>query len=210
MRTFFLLVSFVLFGFALQAQTLDSLFIRMPMAVVPYLDVSQRNDLVDFYDAKQKAVVKGRFDDVCELVERTESFLTLRIAEGKVVYQMKLVEGKRKKSYLLVAKTICSDLCVSELNVYDTEWNEVAAPQFTRLPAPSDFLKRECLKGEQWRMQRLLLSGLSIFPVSASISPDSPTIVYRHALSHVLDVDDYEAVKPIVVDSLEKRFEIKR
>ena len=68
----------------LQAAPVDSLFLGISAAEMPELDRSARMDLLDFWDSGLEARTPGTFGDTICLVSRTDSALTLQLADAAV------------------------------------------------------------------------------------------------------------------------------
>lgn len=81
-RTALCLLEAVFAAAALNASPVDSLFLGIPAAEMPELDRSARMDLLDLWDSGIEAKVPGTFGDTLCLTERTDSTLTLRLAEA--------------------------------------------------------------------------------------------------------------------------------
>lgn len=71
-------------------ETLATLFIAVPLTLIPLLDHNSRMDMVDLYDAGQTALVENRYGGESELTALSDSVLTVRLTEVSTL-QMRLL-----------------------------------------------------------------------------------------------------------------------
>lgn len=71
-------------------ETLATLFIAVPLTLIPLLDRNSRMDMVDLYDAGQTALVENRYGGESELTALSDSVLTVRLTEVSTL-QMRML-----------------------------------------------------------------------------------------------------------------------
>lgn len=72
----------------------DSLFLALPAAEMPELERSARMDLLDLWASGLEAAVPGALGDTLRLTERTDSTLTLTLADA-ATWRFRVTPGGR-------------------------------------------------------------------------------------------------------------------
>ena len=68
-----------------QAQTIRDMFKAMPDSLTPYLSANNRLDMMDFMDAKMKAVVTNELDGESEMLFLSDDSLSIQMNEAVLV-----------------------------------------------------------------------------------------------------------------------------
>lgn len=68
-----------------QAQTIRDAFKAMPDSLTPYLSVNNRLDMMDFMDAKMKAVVTNELDGESEMLSLSDDSLSIKMNEALLI-----------------------------------------------------------------------------------------------------------------------------
>ena len=79
MKRYLLYILFLLQGLATQAESIDSLFTRVPASVLPMLAHNARLDLLDLYNYKMTAKAENDFGGTSYLLVKAENFLHLKL-----------------------------------------------------------------------------------------------------------------------------------
>ena len=74
-----------LFSVSASAQTVREAFKAMPDSLMPYLTANNRLDLMDFMDAKMKAVVTNLLDGQTEMTFLSDDSLSIRMSDALTV-----------------------------------------------------------------------------------------------------------------------------
>jgi len=75
-----------------QAQTVRDAFKAIPDSLMPYLTTNNRLDLMDFMDAKMKAVVTNTLEGETEMTFLSDDSLSIRMSDA-LTLQMKTVKA---------------------------------------------------------------------------------------------------------------------
>lgn len=192
-----LLFIFFQSSLAAKAETLDSLFSRVPEEVMPIFDRTNKLDLLDLYNCNLPATVENKFGGKSQLLEKNETYLKLQTTSVGT-WQMKLL-GTAQNSLILTVHTLKAGGSSSTLKVYDLEWNEMEFP----LPHPSlkDFLVPSLELSEDEAQD--LETVLSMAPMEAEWNDSLASLVCSVSISG-LSREDKEKVssilKPIFYD----------
>ena len=173
-----LLVMFAALG-EVAAQDMRSLFVNAPDTIFPLLTRTNREDCVDFLDAKMRARVSNRLDGKSELVVLTRSFLELQ-SSGSSTVQMKLLPFGGD-SIISVVRTVCAEACSSRINFYKRDWSSVDI-SFVR-PAVEDFFVSADSIDEA-------LSFCDIYLVKLSLSSTDNTLVAEYTMPLYMNEED--------------------
>lgn len=81
----FFILYYLLFSVSASAQTVREAFKAMPDSLVPYLTANNRLDLMDFMDAKMKAVVTNLLDGQTEMTFLSDDSLSIRMSDALTI-----------------------------------------------------------------------------------------------------------------------------
>ena len=68
-----------------QTQTVRDLFKSMPDSLVPYLSTNNRLDMIDFMDAKMKAIVTNSLGGETEMIYLSDDSLAVKLNESSLL-----------------------------------------------------------------------------------------------------------------------------
>ena len=165
MRTHFFLFALML-STLLPAQTrMRDLFAQAPDSIFPLLTKNNKLDMIDFCENSMPGVIKNSFDNRCELLQLTDSYLKLQLSERCLV-EMRLLTD----STFCMVRTYYGSAPDSHVALLDTAWH--ALPQQVQAPAVREFLSAEVSEDV-----RLALEALPF--VSATLSADDNSITWH-------------------------------
>ena len=127
--------------FGLHAQTAQEAFISMPESILMHLNVNARKDLVDLYQAKQKAALTNLLEDTVVLESMTPDYLLLNTGNGNmqiIVLQM----VNESKLYCLI-QTVCAPVCDSRIEFYSVSWKQLNTSTFITPFPQTDFINTD-------------------------------------------------------------------
>lgn len=167
------------------AQDMRTLFITAPDTIFPLLDVSAREDCVDFLDAGMRARVTNRLGGKSELLAITPSFLELRCSDSSTV-QMRLFPCTGD-TVVAVVRTVCAEACDSRISFYRKDW--ATAPITFERPLLSDFFVSSDSLDH-------CIVRCDIYLVALSLSPDDDTLVAEYTMPRYMSEEDAKLVTP--------------
>ena len=133
-----LLLSLVTLLYA-EAQTpIRSWLVSMPDSVMPLLTKNDRLDLIDFYEARMRAVVNNRFDGKSSLDTLTENFLRISYTPSADV-TMKLLPVNDTTDILCMATTAKAMVNDSRIAFFDMQWQPLDLTFYMHEPRIEDF-----------------------------------------------------------------------
>ena len=191
-KIIFILFLFCLAGHLIQAQTIRDLFARMPQSEFLPLTVSDRLDLIDFYNAGQKAVVKNRLDDSCSIIRMTNDYL--QIQTGKNTTELFLLPMVNDSKIIGLIQTVCAPACDSRLEFYTASWKKLTTSMFITFAGKYDFLK-DGINREDETVKNALIP-LDIFLMQLHYDPDKQMLQQYYTTPDYLNGEDRAKVTP--------------
>ena len=126
-----------------EARVMKDFFIAMPDSLMPMLDANARKDLVDICLSGMSTALPNEWDGTSMLQKLTDNFLQLREdSEGLVTTRMALITHG-KDTVICVVRTLCTPQPTSELQFFNSQWQEQDAEKFIKLPLLTEFIRNK-------------------------------------------------------------------
>ncbi|MEG1564487.1 MAG: DUF3256 family protein [Bacteroides sp.] len=135
---FLLALGFFSFS-SVQAQLAKTVFVQMPDSLLPLLTAVNRADCIDFLESQMKAQVDNRFGQKSEMTALGKDYLCLQLSP-QTTWQMKLLPASDSTKVICVVSSACAPVCDSRIQFYTTDWKELPASDFLKLPVMNDFI----------------------------------------------------------------------
>ena len=121
------------------ARVMKDLFIAMPVSLMPMLDENARKDLVDICLSGMTTSLPNEWGGTSALQKLTDNYLKLREdSEGTVVTDMALLP-RGKDTVVCVVRTLRTPQPVSEVQFFNSRWQELKADKLLKLPDMEEF-----------------------------------------------------------------------
>lgn len=163
-----------------RAVPIDTLFAKMPPALLPLLDWDGRLDCLDLYNGKMRAEVTNVLGERSRLVEKTDDYLRVELSAASRMELKLLPLGGDTVVWRI--HTVLAPAAESRLDAYTTRWEQaegVAVP----VPAVSDFWVRpDTLTEERFDELR---HAAGVPWVAASFSPTAAELTFSLSLDDV-------------------------
>ncbi|MBP5360796.1 MAG: DUF3256 family protein [Bacteroidaceae bacterium] len=125
------------------ARVMKDLFIAMPDSLMPMLDTNARKDLVDICLSGMSTALPNEWNGTCALQKLTDKFLQLREdSEGIVSTRMALLTHG-KDTVVCMVRTLRTPQPMSEVQFFNTRWQEQKADKWIKLPQLTEFVRNE-------------------------------------------------------------------
>lgn len=167
------------------AQSMRQIFVNVPDSVFPLLTRTNREDCIDFLDAKMRARVINRLDGKSELLSITDNFLELRSSDSSTV-QMRLLPYAGD-TIIAVVRSVCAEACDSRIAFYKKSW-EPAPVSFARPPIAEFFHSPDSAA--------LYMPKCDIYLVKLTLSPDEEVLVAEYTMPQYMNKEDAAAIAP--------------
>ncbi|MBP5629646.1 MAG: DUF3256 family protein [Bacteroidaceae bacterium] len=126
-----------------EARVMKDFFIAMPDSLMPMLDANARKDLVDICMSGMSTALPNEWDGTSMMQKLTDTFLQLREdSEGLVTTRMALITHGRD-TVICVVRTLSTPQPTSELQFFNSQWQEQNVEHFIKLPSLTEFLRDE-------------------------------------------------------------------
>ena len=127
-----------MFSASVGAQSLAQEWISFPQELTPTIEPNRRMDMVDLYNAGQKATVTTRLGGTAELTALGSNYMSIKLSECNTL-QIKKFTGE-KDSIFVVIHTITAPAANSRLEIYDKSWHRLTTSKYLALPTLDDFI----------------------------------------------------------------------
>jgi hypothetical protein len=197
MQKSFIIFLLLCIGFTAESQTAADVFITLPEPLFLTLSENNRLDLIDLYQANQKAGVKNRLEDSCFLVKLTDDFM--QIENGNNTFELFLLPMVNDSKIVCLIQTVCAPVCDSRLAFYTTNWKKLDTGIFISLADKSKFIKDDVDSKEQG-VKNVLIS-LDIPFMKLHYDSEQQAMLQYYNTPQYLSEDDKEKVKSFLKES---------
>ena len=168
------------------------LYVDMPEAVDPVMPRKQRAELLEYVKAGMGDSIANRFGRQAHMtvLDTLHHRIVVRNTATSTL-ELKLLAHGGDTAVALV-RTVCTPLCHSALQLYDTRWRALPAPA---LPRSADWLdgERAARHGaDTANLRRMLAADF----VSLTFAPGGDTLLVRNHILDYLGEEDRERVRP--------------
>lgn len=210
MKKTLIILSMLVCVLSVHAQNMKTLFVSMPDSVAPLLTAVNRADCVDFLDSNMKAEVKNRFGKISELKTLTDDYLFMQTTEHSSM-EMKLLPMNDTVRVICAVFTACGPACDSRICFYDTQWQELDADDFVRIPSADAFyLPQDASTDADAYADARNKADMTL--IKATLSPDDTNLTFVYTTPDYLGKEEREKVEgwlkkePLVYQWDKKRF----
>lgn len=180
-----LLIACMLCSLTLPAQDIKSLFIELPDSLSPLLTKVNREDFGDFLASNMKAEVRNRFGKTSEMITMTDDYLMLKVSSVSTA-EMKLLPVNDSVKVICVVRTYTAPAADSQIEFYDTSWQELPLSDFLTLPTEDTFYKHP-QSAVQADSLRNLRASADMYLLKAELSKEEPVLTFTYTTPDYLD-----------------------
>ena len=184
------------------ARSVSEVFVDEVSPVFGKIDKTTRLDMVDYYAAGQKKVVRDQMDGETYIESMTDDYMKVVISSAATV-EMRLVDSRQGK-IIVVSTTYTLPAADSRIDIYDETWNPLDSRHYVAMPVLDDLLV-----GVDKKRRSEIESIVDFTLIGASLA-DADTIVFTPSFDKYLPDEDYDAIKPYVRTSVVYRWNGKR
>lgn len=131
-----------------QAQKIDRFYIDMPEALQPTLSRQQRLELLEYVKADMGDSTANRFGRQAHVLLMDTLARHIRVQNTDVSrFEMKLFTPAAGDTAIAVIRTVCTPVCNSILQCYDTRWQKRTDIAFRR-PRATDWLDEDRIRSD--------------------------------------------------------------
>lgn len=123
------------------AQDITPYFTIIPDNILGYVNIGLRKDLIDLYNAKQKAEVRNLLGGTTCLEFMSPEYMKLRLSD-KTTMEMKMIQNPGDSTAIIIVnKSLDTVYPESVLSVYTSDWRSLPLANYYEQPRLTDFLK---------------------------------------------------------------------
>ena len=196
-KAFYLLGILAFWAVTLSAQNIEQLYVNMPDGLNPTISKQNRLELVEYYKANQGDTTQNRFGNKVRILvyDSVQSYLVVKNT-AQSIFEMKLFHFA-SKPVIGIIQTVCSPICQSIIQFYDTAWAPV--PTKFKIPPVSEWLDSILIQSSdvdaQW-----IKNALSINFVTLSFSRTGESILAKNNTLQFLSDADRKTIQPYFID----------
>jgi len=178
----------------LMSQTIVKMYVNMPDILNPTLSKQNRLELVEYFKAKQGDSIANRFDHQVHLLKLDTLNQHILVKNTKTsTFDMKLIRQADSTIVIGIIRTVCSPVCLSSVEFYDTAWNLI--PVRFNMPKSIEWLDVNNIPTDRidltWAKN---LMGISF--ISLSFSEKDQSITARNNTLDFLSDEDRKVISP--------------
>jgi len=181
----FLFIFFSMFGYG---QTIGDLFRSMPSGLLP--GVSEDNKTMLLVDTGT-TVVPYAMGEVHK-IRQSNTFLQIRTSAIGTT-QLKMLPVAKDSVIVCLIKTVCGDLCDSNISFYTTDWEKLEDEHFLPVIAAEYFFNSSRKETENYKYA---VSLPDIYPISAKFSDGGSDLTLTFNYRERLNDDQIAEIQP--------------
>jgi hypothetical protein len=166
-----ILFLFLFLSMCSYGQTIGDLFRTMPSLLLP--GVSENNKTMLLLDTGT-TVIPYTMGEI-QKIRQSNDFLQIRTSAVGTT-QLKMLPVTPDSVIICVIKTVCGDICDSNISFYSTKWMKLAQERFMPLPTAEYFIESSHKEAENYKYD---VSLLDIYPISAEFSDGDSLLTLR-------------------------------
>lgn len=184
------------------ARSVSEVFVDEASPVFGKIDKTTRLDMVDYYAAGQKKVVRDQMDGETYIESMTDDYMKVVISSAATV-EMRLVDSRQGK-IIVVSTTYTLPAADSRIDFYDETWHPLDSRRYVAMPVLDDLFV-----GVDKKRRSEIESIVDFTLIGASLA-NVDTIVFTPSFDKYLSDEDYDTIKPYVRSSVVYRWNGKR
>ena len=133
------LLAMALMPCAMQAQSLNDLFLQMPMEVCPALTEYNRLELVDNQKNGKEMRTRNAFQSFSTMKALTDDYAHLSVSASSEKVMKLLTKNDGSKIIMVISTVFCDSIPDSSISFYSTEWQPLDATAYIGEPISAEF-----------------------------------------------------------------------
>lgn len=196
----FILPLFCILSISSHSQvTMPELWKTMPDSIIPYLNLTVRNEMLDFNNMKIKDSSKNLLDGKSRINQIDDRFADIQLTDN-INLQLRILQRTDSSQIICMVKTYGKEKMESTTSFYKADWNNIEERYGLQCMDTADIAlqaltqKPDTMTEEKFISLRKLIEPVM---VSATLgSGDAPTITYSLS-SPIIKSEDKESINVI-------------
>ncbi len=186
----YILLFFIFISLTGYSQTIGSLFQSMPADILP--GVSEDNKTMLLVDTG-KTTVPYTFGEISK-IRQSSDYLEIRSSDIGIT-QLKLLPVGQDSVIVCVIKTVCGDVCDSNISFYTTDWRKLEKSTFLPSISAENFFDSSKKETENYKYA---VSLPDIYPISAAFGDTGNDMTLTFNYKRHLSDDLIAEIKPFL------------
>ncbi len=179
-------------GSTATAQSISEAWKNAPKQVVPTIEPNRRMDMVDLYNAGQKATAPTLLDGTAEITAMGKSYINVKLSDCNTL-QIKQVADKDKTLYIVI-RTVYAPAAASRIEIYDNTWQRYDESLYIELPTTADFI----LSAVTPEQRIDVLQSILLPTIAYEMNEANDHITATPSYEQTLDPDTYRRLSPLL------------
>lgn len=188
-----IVINILFVPFFINAQQISKFYISMPEILDPVLSQKQRYELLEYAKSGLGDKVSNKFNQqtIITQLDTINNYIQVKNTESST-FEMFLFENN-SETVIGVIKTVCSPICQSHINFYNTNWQK--HPIDLKMPSATDWLTSNINDFEKNNLYNIL----SVSFISLQYDPISKNIIAQNNSLEYLDTQEKEKLEDKVI-----------
>jgi hypothetical protein len=198
MKKFILAIFISAVAVSASAQDMKDIILTMPESIIYGLEASDKNLLASGLDDTTRMVVnRGRLGQIIRQGVSPD-FISLKSSDAGTT-EIKLLPLVNESQIICVIKTVCANICDSQIQFYTTRWVPIAQADLFPKVDKEWFLKPGIDKDSQ--EFRNAYAALDMSPVRMELLPADTSLKVYFGIDKYLNKEDYKKIEPFLIDN---------
>ena len=143
------------------AQSMDSLFVKVPKKELPMLETNPRMDMIDLYNYNMEAKGENIFGGNSVMEKKSDNYILIRLSD---VSQWEMMRLKKSDGgcILLCTHTLTDGVSGSRWNAYDEKWNKLTGFRLPSLTLDDFWMANDSISKEKQEQIREKIQPLRL------------------------------------------------
>lgn len=177
------------------SQDITEAFLSMPDDIITGLDAELRDRLVADPEDTIIAKVETPIYDNVKRLAISDNFISVRTSNiGNT--QIKILPLINNSKIICVIKTVCDDICDSDVSFYTTDWEPISKSKL--IPSKEVLINRFLKENSETNTieYKNAIASIDMLPIKFSLSAEEPNITASFDMKSYLSKDDYKLLQP--------------
>ncbi|HEY6913307.1 MAG TPA: DUF3256 family protein [Paludibacter sp.] len=187
----------ILSSVAVFSQNIEKCYINMPERLNPVVPQKSRLELLEYHKAGQSDSIQNRFGNqvVLQVFDTLNNRIVVKNTES-TTFEMKLLKTETGVPVVGLIRTVCSPICQSTVEFYDTVWNVIPL-QFV-MPKAIQWINKEKLAGNPDLDKVWVANVLENGFISLQFDAANQYIIATNNSAEFLDDKDRKVILPLL------------
>ncbi|MFV0537533.1 MAG: DUF3256 family protein [Dysgonomonas sp.] len=183
---------------SIAAQDLKSIILSMPESIVYGLEASDKNLLAaGLGDTAKLTVERGRLGQITRLAVSSD-FVSFKTSDAGTI-EIKLLPLINDSQIICVIRTVCADVCDSQLQFYTTKWIPISQGDLFPKKDKDWFIKSDVDRNSE--EFKNAYAALDMNPIKMELSPKDTSLSVYYDIKKYLSEEDYKKIEPFLLEN---------